>query len=467
MPTKRTSIAAIAVAGPRTAKPTSLEVGANVRKNPNLDQAFLDSITERGILAPIIVEAGLELGTYKVIDGQRRTLAAIQLGLTEVPIHVVDPHDAQTLLVDQLIANDQREQITTADRAKGYRELELFGLTADQIAKKVARPKAEISTALKVADSAAALAAVTEHQITLEHAAAIAEYPEAVEALTRSATDDPTRFHHTLAKVESDRQYAAAAALLATELEEKGIPVVEKKGPEHHSLRDLTGPQGGKLEPTKIIGKGLVAVIISRDSWNVETSRYSTTPDAVYLVADPEQHGFTIVTGKPSAGSLTDEQKAERKQVREHNTAWPLATQVRHEWIKTELLARKSLPSDANVFIATSYAGGHPHDSNGIGLHKAAELLGIKDAYSYNQTLVVTIEKNPTTATRTAVAIAIARAENHIDGKEGWRRPSSSGNDAIKIARYLNALAAWGYGLSEIEGQLVEAGLTAAKGKSA
>jgi ParB family chromosome partitioning protein len=56
----------------------------NVRRDIHLDQEFLDSIAELGILTPLrITPAGG--GGYRVIEGHRRLAAAEQLGHAEVP----------------------------------------------------------------------------------------------------------------------------------------------------------------------------------------------------------------------------------------------------------------------------------------------------------------------------------------------------------------------------------------------
>jgi hypothetical protein len=54
----------------------------NVRRDIHLDQEFLDSVAELGILTPLrITPAG---GVYRVIEGHRRLAAAEQLGHAEV-----------------------------------------------------------------------------------------------------------------------------------------------------------------------------------------------------------------------------------------------------------------------------------------------------------------------------------------------------------------------------------------------
>ena len=55
----------------------------NVR-DISVDQEFLDSIAELGLLTPVRITSDGGLG-YRVIEGHRRLAAAEKLGLTEVP----------------------------------------------------------------------------------------------------------------------------------------------------------------------------------------------------------------------------------------------------------------------------------------------------------------------------------------------------------------------------------------------
>jgi hypothetical protein len=57
----------------------------NVRRDIHLDQEFLDSIAELGILTPLRITPDGS-GCYRVIAGHRRLAAAEKLGLTELPL---------------------------------------------------------------------------------------------------------------------------------------------------------------------------------------------------------------------------------------------------------------------------------------------------------------------------------------------------------------------------------------------
>lgn len=73
--------------------PTLLLVGPNVRKEVDLSKEFVSSIKQLGVRVPIT--AALTADGYEVIDGQRRTLAAVDAGLKEVPVFVTAPESWQ------------------------------------------------------------------------------------------------------------------------------------------------------------------------------------------------------------------------------------------------------------------------------------------------------------------------------------------------------------------------------------
>jgi ParB family chromosome partitioning protein len=68
--------------------PTRLVLGDNVREYPNVNNPFLDSIAEHGVLVPITAIRRPD-GAVKVCNGSRRTVAARKLGLSSVPVYVL------------------------------------------------------------------------------------------------------------------------------------------------------------------------------------------------------------------------------------------------------------------------------------------------------------------------------------------------------------------------------------------
>ena len=85
------------------------------------------SIKEHGILQPIVVQDKKD--HYEIIAGERRWRAAIQAGLTEVPVIIKNLTD-QEIFEISLIENLQREDLDPIEEAAGYKRLkEDFSLT--------------------------------------------------------------------------------------------------------------------------------------------------------------------------------------------------------------------------------------------------------------------------------------------------------------------------------------------------
>ena len=167
--------------------PTTAALGVNVRSEAHLTADFVASIRELGVLEPVVGHYDQQ-GQFVILRGQRRTLAAVEAKLASIPAVVVArPEDADRI-VQQMAENDHRTDMTTADRIAGVKQLAAFGLTAAQIKRRTARPRAEVDAALAVAASELAeKAAQRWNFLTLEQAATLAEFendPEAIEALT-------------------------------------------------------------------------------------------------------------------------------------------------------------------------------------------------------------------------------------------------------------------------------------------
>lgn len=117
-----------------------------------------------------------------LLRGQRRTLAAVEAKRTSIPAVVVDrPEDADRI-VRQMAENDHRSGMSTADRISGVKQLAAFGLTAAQITRRTARPRAEVDAALTIAGSELAeKAAQRWDYLTLDQAAMLAEFEDDAE----------------------------------------------------------------------------------------------------------------------------------------------------------------------------------------------------------------------------------------------------------------------------------------------
>ena len=140
-------------------------------------QELADSITEHGVLQPVLVRP--TEGGYELIAGERRFRAAQLAGLTRIPAIVRESDDEESLAI-ALIENVQREDLNAIEAARGYRQLlDRFGLTQSELARQIGKAQPTIANALRllrlpepVQDSIAA------GKITEEHGKAILSLPD-------------------------------------------------------------------------------------------------------------------------------------------------------------------------------------------------------------------------------------------------------------------------------------------------
>jgi len=122
-----------------------------IKVNPNQPRRYFDtekmaqlvqSVREYGILEPLLVRSAPSGGSaslslddgYELVAGERRLRAAIELGLTEVPIISKELSDRQALQV-ALLENLQREDLNPVEETEGI--LELLSIELDTSIKDV------------------------------------------------------------------------------------------------------------------------------------------------------------------------------------------------------------------------------------------------------------------------------------------------------------------------------------------
>jgi len=113
-------------------------------------QALADSIAERGILQPPVVRS-VESG-YELVAGERRCRAARLAGLTEVEVLVGD-HDDATALVDAMMENVAREDLSPIEKARSFATMiEDLGLTREAVGRRVGESRVSVSNHLRLLD---------------------------------------------------------------------------------------------------------------------------------------------------------------------------------------------------------------------------------------------------------------------------------------------------------------------------
>lgn len=428
--------------------PTLLIIGDNVRTagvEESITAEFVDSIRENGVLTPITGWRDDE-GVH-VLYGQRRTLGARAAGTAEIPVLLIDPVDAIRRITEQLVENDQRADLTDAQRVQAWKALQLEGLSVPEIAKRTGTKRDRIKTGITVADNFLADSAILSHDLTIDQAATLIEFEDdedLVAELVDVATMKPAQFEHAAQRARDEKARIAAEESTVAGLLEQGFTILQRrpgyyeKTPVHISTL-IDARTGDKVTPEMITGLPGSAVYVHAFS--------ATNIDTVYFIEDPKAHGFKKRPADGIAtGPMTDEQKAERKRVIENNAAWDSAEKVRRAWL-AELLTRKTLPKDTALFIARGLTEARYPVSKAIGSGNglAAKLLGVeRKPGHYGDMLAGYLEAHPGKVGHLTLAIILGGIEDSTS-RETWRRPSTD------TATYLQTLAAWGYALSPVE----------------
>ncbi|ALD14433.1 ParB/RepB/Spo0J family partition protein [Clavibacter capsici] len=432
--------------------PNALIIEENVRPSADLDREFVQSIKANGVLTPVRARRDGE-GRVLVRAGQRRTLAAREVGLATMPVHIIEGDEATTeRIVQQLVENDQRLALTDAERTVAFKQLQFEGLSATAISKRTGTGARTVKKTLAVANTPSAAAALTDHQLTLDQAAALVEfdeYPKVQARLIETVRTNPGRFAHELRFAQNELARKKAVQAVIVDHESRGYVIVDPEKPEHAGfvpVRDLVTADGGDALLT-------AEKMDTLDGLGVRVIAYLRDPEPVYYLRDPEAVGYrrdeTTATAT-SAGCMSEEQKAEQKAERRrviaNNKAWDSAESVRREFVAA-LVKRRALPKDAASVIAAGLTT-HRYEvgrAMQVGSALAHEFLGVEcERGYYSDSLGQYAAATPTKAQHVALAVVLGGIEASMS-RESWRNPDAT------AAAYLRQLVTWGYNLSVVE----------------
>lgn len=113
-----------------------------------------DSVAEVGVLQPVVVRPLPDPGDgdapYELVMGERRWRAAKQAGLNDIPA-IIRSTSEDELLRDALLENLHRSELNPLEEAAAYQQLlEDFGCTQDELARRIARSRPQISNTLRL-----------------------------------------------------------------------------------------------------------------------------------------------------------------------------------------------------------------------------------------------------------------------------------------------------------------------------
>jgi ParB family chromosome partitioning protein len=109
-----------------------------------------DSISQHGVLQPLMVRPIAGTDNYQIVAGERRWRAARMAGLSEVPVIIRELTDNEAMEI-ALIENLQREDLNPIEEAEGYQLLlHLYNMTQDEISKRVGKSRPVIANSLRL-----------------------------------------------------------------------------------------------------------------------------------------------------------------------------------------------------------------------------------------------------------------------------------------------------------------------------
>ena len=494
--------------------PRSLTLELNVRDVADLDAEFLTSIKEHGVLVPIVAVRD-EHGTVWVRAGQRRTLAAREANLSTVPVYV-RPLTAGDLasktvarVAEQIVENDQRRQLTEAQRARGIQQMIDAGLSVAKVAKRLSVAKDAVKAAHTAAQSTTAMDALASGQLSLVEAAAITEFEDMPGALDRLLSAAGTRrFEHTVAQLREERASAEAKAQAAQVYTDKGYTVLEQRpessDPACVPLHYLVTAEGAEVDERAVTNPAHWAVLLYEDTalCDVDTGEIvdeeavdwdtEDQPDAVaaeglrhaktvaettvfapeYYCLDYRAAGLAPETWfarraglvDPSTGEAVDlddaarqqadaeraeADKRERRKVLALNKLGDAALGVRRDFVK-KLLARKTAPKGAAMFIADCLARDSYLLTNNKALDTTAELLGVDSGQAVGK-LVADLPANGDGRAQVIMLALVLGALESRTPKDAWRNSVSGWGHHVGSGEYLRWLAENDYPLAPVE----------------
>jgi ParB family chromosome partitioning protein len=431
----------------RRVDPKTLVIAPNVRTNTKITKAFVASIKEHGVKVPIEVhDVGGEL---QVLDGQRRTLAAVDVGLADVPI-IVTPvsDDTSARIVDQLVMNEQREQLTRGERVNAVQELALIGIPAGEIAKRTSVEKGDVEKAIKVANSAPALAAVVDHEITLDQAAALVEFeghPKVLADLIERAKTG-RQFEYYLHEARNKVALAASKKKLTEKLKRDGVPLGKESdfygygnGPGRR-LDGLVDASGKEITPAahkKCPGH----TAFLQSGWQASSATI------IYACSDWEANGHKKKGGREETPAERKEREREERERAKFLEAKTISTELREEFIVSLLQRDVAKLDGAFQFIADGVVGGlgdYRQRGYAQGLFAIAAgwlKLTVPEGGDAARVVGQALERPGAKPLAFALAGSLAIAERLY---QQYTMPWSD-------AAYFRALASWGHALTDFE----------------
>jgi len=152
-------------------KPNPYQPRMEVEKS-NINE-LKESIKEKGIIQPVVLRKVNK--TFELIAGERRFVAAKELGMDKIPAIVLDIKSKEEMLELSIIENIHRENLNPIEIATGYKRLiDECNLKQDEVAAKVGIDRSTVTNFLRLLKLPDKIKnGIKENKITAGHARAL------------------------------------------------------------------------------------------------------------------------------------------------------------------------------------------------------------------------------------------------------------------------------------------------------
>jgi len=214
------------------------------------------SIKQQGILQPVLVRPvpDRDGSSHEIVAGERRWRAARLAGLTEIPVLVRDVDDEQSLAL-ALVENLQREDLNPMEEAAGlHLLLTRFGMSQDELAKKVGKSRPAVANALRLLNLSEAMQAdLASGNMTPGHARALLALVD--ETLREALWQRITNCGLTVREAEEAASYAKAHGALPESLDTHPLAKPRRRSEKPAVDQNLRGIAGVLTDQVGIVVK--------------------------------------------------------------------------------------------------------------------------------------------------------------------------------------------------------------------
>ncbi len=409
---------------------------------------------------------------------------------------------------EQIVENDRRRELTEAQRARGIQQMLDAGASVTKVAKKLSIGRDTVKSVATAAGSQAAMEALDAGQLSLSEAAVLSEFDDDPDAIMRLLEVAGTnRFEHRVAEIRQDRAAQQAYQEAAASYTEQGYTVVEDFPAYGDTtcveLRYLRTPEGEAATDEHVTDPAHWAVCLTEVEGYVDTetgepvdahdidwhARFSATvaegkrdPSSVtevvvweadWLCTDYAAAGLVLCEtlakrvealaredsdhhaddssdqdAETREAAAAEAARRERRKVIALNKLGEAAQQVRRQFITDKILARKTAPKGAAMFVASCLTRDVRLIEEHHGGQISAEMLGASDSTAVTKM----VAELPATGDGRAQVITLALVLGALEartGKDAWR--GSGWGHYVGAAELLRFLADNGYPLADIE----------------